>query len=1626
MPKPTNYFLQGEEGLEGAAAQLNQISSFLNILIEDLHPNTYNKFNNWFKQNQEKVMTVTKKAGIEKGPVGKSFDYALSDEAFAKEAFKKISDAKKKVVEMKTKPRGVESQIDGFINVTERVMDTWAGDYGRAVKENAYLGPLMNMIIMGPPGKGKSMTEAVNALSDIDPATHENKGPIRYYNDFFNGLANLIDREYEKQKIVDDYTPEKEAEYLQKLNNDFKKIIDAHAGFDKFVDAEGKSAYDGYVGNSLDSMTAKNLSNFDADRSCINAIENIKGQQKAIENGWNMNELGLLGSMNELNYYLGANLKKLKKEAEKDFEAEKPTYEAALAKATKQKENREKELEEAKKKLDDLKKENKTAEEINAQQKKIDGIETSIINANQRIEACNNKINNIPQLKANAEKAYNDAKKQYDDFSKQLDKAMNKKITRISDKYEVADNYARILDTLGNFGNYPSNIEKCIKKGRNFLDTAMEFGGRKIGGEVIDPDIEAETITVADYEKYKYQMANTGKFTPYLQTADMAQYYHPGIHTKIQDDLDVSGLEEAMEDFDKLLKKPKIRSKRDGLPFEITNDLTEFDDAMKERCYKTTAIAGHAYSEIMNNDYDFYGQLKAIETSTDMEKGNNYRALGENAFLLAGFSELGGAPFLFPDKKANGDEFADKEGVRKGLNEKGLNAPLQEFFAGVSDITESEYYRQRESKKGWDADKEKYFLAKYDESCERTIKAFEELSAFDRADQKSKEFLCNQLQMITGISTNEGRDSKVFISGLKWQREGMRNGLKSNELEIFAAGGWFEGALEKYTTATRFKADDERKALEGLPDTKENEKKREEIRKNIEKYEEELRKMKEFKEKHFDPFKKKMLGIKFESSKDTLRALTELQDFVELTKTSPILAGTTIRQQNPLNGLTEHMLPTAINSCIADIKNAKKNGVSEIRNVATFEKHDSTQEIDNYAKAMRGLDKTELKGEITMKMATFMLCSTFLNGMNKEAHPEYFNRNHPDYEVCHKKLDEYMGQYADRIMKVSNATSPAEFADAIEFGDHAGMFERMKDRIDAEASKARMEAMIAGKRADKTNDKTASECITELKNAKAKALSGSTLYESIVDGMKELEQMKKKLGESILKQYNEKPEFFMAHEEKDGVKTSTWNVKPAKPIELDEKQYKAYLIKQKQVFDSVNKYLNGKDKLITEAGGNPKKKESAALLGENGEKRYNAVKNAKKAILNMRETAVDFKNKIPTLSDRQKGRMPDFSLKAENFKVAESGEIDREAYNEAVAKESKRYQDGMKFKALRERRAITNKLNAALENEEAERRASTNEYNKNKEYAKIKEDFAKLEKDFLKIKTEYSKLVEEYAPMGMNPPADKKKAYEEAQKKYQEEEKKFAEKMKPIEDAIYQSAEKALFAETVKEIYVDQHKQMYRNVLDKEKKNLDLVEQTYKQKEAEYKAKIQKSSMDRDNLDKYKDVYMDTKKAYEADRKLLEERDNRFGIGHDPAEFVSKVSLKEIQEDNKKLGDALKETLVQKPGGPQINKNSKQFENFEKGIVDNVPFKNEFRKRVLEASNKKPVNKEDICRIRDSILHDAIVKNIGNEKECARYDKLSKALGSKVNSKDILMPKEIKLDNQAKNKNKKAGAAKLV
>ena len=59
MPKPTNYFLQGEEGLEGAAAQLNQISSFLNILIEDLHPNTYNKFNNWFKQNQEKAMTVT-------------------------------------------------------------------------------------------------------------------------------------------------------------------------------------------------------------------------------------------------------------------------------------------------------------------------------------------------------------------------------------------------------------------------------------------------------------------------------------------------------------------------------------------------------------------------------------------------------------------------------------------------------------------------------------------------------------------------------------------------------------------------------------------------------------------------------------------------------------------------------------------------------------------------------------------------------------------------------------------------------------------------------------------------------------------------------------------------------------------------------------------------------------------------------------------------------------------------------------------------------------------------------------------------------------------------------------------------------------------------------------------------------------------------------------------------------------------------------------------------------------------------------------------------------------------------------------------------------------------------------
>ena len=84
--------------------------------------------------------------------------------------------------------------------------------------------------------------------------------------------------------------------YLEKLNQSFEKILENHKKFDELVNEDGTSPYDSMLNQRLDTMVGKGTDTI-SQRNCMGAIEQIRGQQKAIENGWGMNELAVVGSV---------------------------------------------------------------------------------------------------------------------------------------------------------------------------------------------------------------------------------------------------------------------------------------------------------------------------------------------------------------------------------------------------------------------------------------------------------------------------------------------------------------------------------------------------------------------------------------------------------------------------------------------------------------------------------------------------------------------------------------------------------------------------------------------------------------------------------------------------------------------------------------------------------------------------------------------------------------------------------------------------------------------------------------------------------------------------------------------------------------------------------------------------------------------------------------------------------------------------------------------------------------------------------------------------------------------------------------------------------------------------------
>ena len=114
-----------------------------------------------------------------------------------------INEIKKEINRIKNSNTFGLDKYSGYLKATEKILDIDSGDFGRAMVENSYLYNLFHQYQNGPSiGTRINLQDSIKYLEYINPVTKQRqKGPLEYLNNFFSIAADLLDREYEKQKI---------------------------------------------------------------------------------------------------------------------------------------------------------------------------------------------------------------------------------------------------------------------------------------------------------------------------------------------------------------------------------------------------------------------------------------------------------------------------------------------------------------------------------------------------------------------------------------------------------------------------------------------------------------------------------------------------------------------------------------------------------------------------------------------------------------------------------------------------------------------------------------------------------------------------------------------------------------------------------------------------------------------------------------------------------------------------------------------------------------------------------------------------------------------------------------------------------------------------------------------------------------------------------------------------------------------------------------------------------------------------------------------------------------------------------------------------------------------------------
>ncbi len=238
------------------------------------------------------------------GPVGLSEEkiiYTFNDDQ-SKNVKDSLIAVRNHLREMQDDPKW--SPIKGSIKFVELVSDPEKGSYTEAIQESPYLAPLKNSTNGGPLLNQYSIEELqADTGKIIDKDGNEKPGPLKIWDDYYGTLAGLFEAEYKKQDLAKNYSEQAEKECLDTLSQAFTNTIEAYEKCEEFVkdniDENGKTPFDKYFNNGLYHLTDQRRGSTGT-RGAAAQIGHLRGQKQAIDNGWGVNELPILGSVGEI------------------------------------------------------------------------------------------------------------------------------------------------------------------------------------------------------------------------------------------------------------------------------------------------------------------------------------------------------------------------------------------------------------------------------------------------------------------------------------------------------------------------------------------------------------------------------------------------------------------------------------------------------------------------------------------------------------------------------------------------------------------------------------------------------------------------------------------------------------------------------------------------------------------------------------------------------------------------------------------------------------------------------------------------------------------------------------------------------------------------------------------------------------------------------------------------------------------------------------------------------------------------------------------------------------------------------------------------------------------------------